>query len=320
VTEETNSEKEKPQGNVDPAKTGESIPPVQPPQQAPIPPLPPSTESQVSGNVGAEKSETNLKKCEEISVRIVKEGNLTPFEEKTLYWTRVAFFLVLATLVVGVLTLIVLSCQLDVMQKGLTDAESDSGTSRRHARQQLRALQSQVEAIQTQMRQDQRPYISVSLGGPGPGKPFEVKMTANNILHLPLRMMVSGKTPARHVHGRLFVEIVSVNQDPLLDGNTAPALDTLAGVVFPNEPQELNAIRMKAKKGNKLGEFDLLKESEHRAIFSYQSYLAAYGIYTYDDAFDIHHWTKFCVSWHAESPIVYPTPACVKYNEVDNNQ
>ena len=213
----------------------------------------------------------------------------------------------------------VMTDQTKILSDQNTSAVAGAIESERNMRAQIKVMQDQVNAIQKQMRQDQRPYIGITLGGPGPGKDFGIKMSGS-VLHLPLKMTVLGKTPARHVHGRLFLEIVKINQDPLLEKNTVPALDTFAGIVFPNVPEEFDAVRIKPKKGNKLGEFDLLKDSEASDVLAYRSYLAAYGTYTYDDAFDIKHWTKFCVSFHVNGPIVYPTPACVRYNEVDNNQ
>jgi hypothetical protein len=315
VTEETNAGKKEEPNKVDPAPSSKA--------QPVDPPAPPivgiGTKEQVTGESESKKPKEKCDKSKEILVRVLEPDALSQFERKTLFWGRWGIGLAVATFVIGILTLIVFYRQLGLMQTQLQDADSDSRTSSRHARQQIKALQSQVSAIQTQMRQDQRPYIEITLGGPGPNKPFEIKMP-NNVLHLPLILTVWGKTPAKHVHGRLFLEVVKFNQDPLLDKNTVPALDTFSGIVFPNVPDEFHAVRMKAKKGNPLGEFDLLKDWETSDISASRSYLAAYGTYTYDDSFGIQHWTKFCVSFQASGPITQPTPGCVRYNEVDNNQ
>jgi hypothetical protein len=289
-----------------------------PPAETPID----KTSGKPSGKSGEEKP----KQPRKLLVEIAKGDELAPFEKETLRVAKQTYRLTLWAIVIAAVGAAFVLEQLQQMtwNNQILAGQSESAVagaveSERNTRAQINAMQDQVDAIKRQMRQDQRPYIEVILGGPGPDKEFGINMP-NNVLHLPLKMTVLGKTPAKHVHGRLFLEVVKVNQDPLLEKNTAPALDTFSGIVFPNVPQEVHAIRMKAKRGNKLGEFDLAKDSEASDLLAYRSYLAAYGTYTYDDAFNIQHWTKFCVTFHAKSPVEYPIPGCVRYNDVDNNQ
>ena len=53
------------------------------------------------------------------------------------------------------------------------------------------------------------------------------------------------------------------------------------------------------------------------AIADGKSYVAIYGIITYDDVFGDHHWTKFC-SWPAING-VFHTYQCTQFNSVDAN-
>jgi hypothetical protein len=290
----------------------------QPPKDSinvpPPPPVPPPIDTPPTSQPEPEQRLGN--------VEANMEERMSAFERSSIRWTTATFAVTLATgLFIALQWWEIRTGSVDthtLAEAAKTTAEATQAQVGNTAAETA-ALQDQVNAIKTQMRQDQRPYVEITLGGPGPNKPFEVKMP-NNLVNLPLKITVWGKTPAKHVHGRLFLEIVKVNQDPLLDKNTVPPLDTFSGIVFPGVPGELRAVRMKAKNGNKLGEFDLLKDWEASDISASRSYLAAYGTYTYDDSFGVQHWTKFCVSFQATNPITYPTPGCVRYNEVDNNQ
>jgi len=321
MAEETNADKNKSQENINPAPTGETKPTVNPVSQ---PTNTPPSKSDLSSETGGKKCCDDTGKSKEILVRVLEDDELKPFEAQTLFWAKVGFYLAITTLLIAVLTLIVFYNQLNVMQTQLQEAEIDSKISDLRARLQHQTAQAQVDAIKRQMRQDQRPWVALTFNWPlVKGSNGEigklVRVTENQPLVVPIRVINTGKTAARNIVAKIFVEVVKANDNPALDSSKASAWNFSAGIFSPNAPADSVAYRQQPKKIG-LEAMSNLTPAENQELSSGRAYLAMHGEIIYKDIFDIPHWTKFC-SWVPLSPIehTYNAKKCSDYNDVDNN-
>jgi hypothetical protein len=117
---------------------------------------------------------------------------------------------------------------------------------------------------------------------------------------------------------KIFVDIVDASQEPPLDhvedaGAGSPYPFGLIGIIFPNTDFKQPVVRP-MKGGAPL----VATDSEVRAVREGKAYLAVYGVITYDDVFNTHHWTRFC-NWIALNG-TFQTRRCTDYNNVDDNQ
>jgi hypothetical protein len=321
MTEEPNANEEKRQGKDDPAPT-QKTEPVHPP-------APPTTgiapQENVTSQLGTEKPKEKCDKSKEIVVRVLEDDALSSFETKTLFWGRIGIILAIATFVVGALTLIIFYRQLDLMRTQLQDAESDGRTASRHARQQISALQSQVKAIQTQTRQDQRPWLGIDMNWPTIKNPTGevvgriVSVTENIPLGIPLRITNSGKTAARKVHADIWVQVVKTTEEPRLNAPKSIGWFFKAGLIQPGSLNDFVAYRQRPQ-ATGIEAMSNLLPSEKSDLMNGNAYLAVHGKITYVDGFNIDHWTKFC-NWVPLSltPRYYVSQDCSAYNDVDEN-
>ena len=321
MTDETNAGKKEEHGKIDSAPIGK-VQPVDPPSP---PIIGAGTQEKITGKPGCEKPKDKCDKSKEILVRLIKDDALSQFERKTLFWGRIGIVLTVITLAVGIVTLVVFYRQLSVMQTGLDEAESESRATNRHARQQLREMQAQVDAVQRQMRQDQRAWLALTMDWPtvkdakGEIIGKVVHVTENQPLVVPMRLTNSGKTIARIVQADIFVEVVKTVESPHLgSGNGAP-WQFSAGIILPNTPSDFPAYRQEPKKTGLEAMFQLTP-TENQDLSTGRAYLAVHGKMTYRDVFGFPHWTKFC-GWVPlnPSPRYYNSKKCSDYNDVDND-
>jgi hypothetical protein len=194
------------------------------------------------------------------------------------------------------------------------------------SRQQVSAAQASVKAVERQMRQDQRPWVALSFNWPtvkgANGEPVGslVRVTENQPLAVPIRVINTGRTAARNVIARIYVEVVNTSESPKLDSAVeTSAWGFTAGIFSPNAPSESLAYRQLPDKTG-LEAMSNLTPAENQELSSGRAYLAMYGKITYRDIFNIPHWTKFCV-WTPLNPAprYYTSKKCSDYNGVDNN-
>jgi len=88
-----------------------------------------------------------------------KEAPLNKVEKYTLTIAWVGLILASVTGVVFFRQLEEMRLQTKILSKQVEDAGADAITARRQGREQIREMQAQVDAVQLQTRQDQRPYI-----------------------------------------------------------------------------------------------------------------------------------------------------------------
>jgi uncharacterized repeat protein (TIGR01451 family) len=168
------------------------------------------------------------------------------------------------------------------------------------------------------MRKDQRAWLEFQTTPDKPGMDLaNITITSGQPVTYPVRVVNIGKTPARNIIMKIYVDIVDASREPPLDraengGSSYPHGLLTAGIIFPNADFKQPVARP-AKDGSLL----LATESEVSAIKDARAYLAVYGVITYDDVFNAHHWTKFC-SWQSAGG-TFHTYQCTQYNNVDNN-
>lgn len=191
------------------------------------------------------------------------------------------------------------------------------------AQQQARAAQDSVAAINKQMRQDQRAWIKFGPQEDTPGgDKSTIQITAGQPVAYPLRVANIGKTSAKNVDAKVFVEIVDASREPSLNhienaklGSPEPLTIISAGILFPTTD-----FKQKVYRVIKSGGSDPLvaTNDEVIALTTGKAYLAVYGIITYDDVFQTPHWTRFC-DWRSFANGLYSTYKCTEFNGVDNN-
>jgi hypothetical protein len=161
------------------------------------------------------------------------------------------------------------------------------------------------------MRKDQRAWIQVTLEG-------SVATVANTTPSISIVLGNTGKTPATHVVGDFYIEIVPNGQDPRFEASILHTTMT-SGAIFPNAPQETTVVRARPKVGGNSdeGEGDPLTENEMASLNDGKSWIAIYGRVAYQDVFHSNHWINFC-SWQPPKPGIYSARKCTAYNNVDD--
>jgi hypothetical protein len=166
------------------------------------------------------------------------------------------------------------------------------------------------------MRKDQRAWVKFEQAKEA-GDQVTSQFTTGEPLSFPVRFVNTGKTPANHVQVKVFVSLITAGTEPPLedpDSGIIPwyiSLSAQSGIIFP-ESDIKNVATRTTKDG---GSFPLT-EAEFNAIRDGTSYLAAWGTVTYDDVFQVPHWTKFCYWISSKS---HKSERCSQYNSVDSN-
>lgn len=160
------------------------------------------------------------------------------------------------------------------------------------------------------MRTDQRAWLQFQASPTKPGSDGATwQLTSGQPVTYPLRVVNTGKTPAKNLDMKIFIDIVPADQEPPLeyvDKNSGhPYGHITSGIVFPNADFNQTVVRPSADGSPQL------------AIKDGKSYLAVYGVIDYDDVFKTHRRTKFC-AWIATSGTFHAS-GCTKYNSVDTN-
>jgi hypothetical protein len=223
--------------------------------------------------------------------------------------------LAVATLAVGALTLKFFYGQLQVMQQSLQDGRDESRKSDRHAREQIRALQSQVGAVERQTRDAERAWITIALptiptGRIEENKPIEANISFTN----------TGNTLAHDVLAEGTVQIVRNGNNPNFDYKWA--IQTTTGILLKNESLNLSLSRYVHKKSN-FPVTSPITPQEFKEMKEGHAYIAIYAKVRYEDVFGIYHWTRRCGWVNAPPPQGtawgFTAYKCANYSAADQN-
>jgi hypothetical protein len=274
------------------------------------------------------------KQSEPLLIRVIEDEELKPFERNMYLLTVIGIVVASATAFFIWAQFRVMSDQTQVLSTQTQLSVSESIHSDQILAKQIALAQEQTKAVemqahaaqdsaiavQRQMRQDQRPWIQLSLI---PGD--KITYTENSPLTAHLRITNTGKTAARHVAMFILLEYVKNGSEPTLPKLTDKKVRQynvmVAGILFPNTPQDIQISGVSTKISTlkeKRSEPPPLTRSEHDDLASGKAYIGIDGFVRYDDVFNVKHWTTFC-NWIAAKNGNYSASECARYNNVDNN-
>jgi hypothetical protein len=260
------------------------------------------------------------------------EEELGEFERLTLRWSRINVIVLAATLIAIVGTGIVfwdqfqeMAAQSNLLGISARQARRDSAESAIKTQKQLsiaelqaKAAQDSVNAIQSQMRQDQRPLIKVDAT-------FEMGKIARvgDPVHGTVSTQNVGKTPAMNMVGKWILKLVP-NVDKPIEFSYKPNTwwGASTGSVFPNDPpfSEKAYWVENGWNGNGFPTERKISVSDMQDLLGGKAFYVLYGKITYTDEFEVHHWTKFCVWTPFGAAPAYFAKGCTAYNEIDHNR
>lgn len=210
---------------------------------------------------------------------------------------------------------------------------------------QLTEQQKSTQAVTSQMRQDQRPWLRVEFAPTAgasndPTRPqASLRLATGQPIHgITIRIRNSGKTPAEVVTADFVIQIATINNamrfppEPglrrrLHRGDRPPDQavgDSLAdpnvlinhietGVIFPDSFAERELVRQRMDQ-QRLVDIPLSFDEGLAMLNGALMYVT--GRVEYIDEFGTHHWTDFCRAL-SDAP---ENSRCAKYNAVDSNQ
>jgi len=232
-----------------------------------------------------------------------------------------------AGLIVASITGVVFYCQLREMSrqtKILSDqakqGAADSIVSEGHTREQLRianaqadAAQNGVKAIQRQMRQDQRAWITISFGKVTGGEGHPVS--------LPVVITNTGKTAAKKYVVKFVVRRVEntrLSGESLIFSYPKPYMRDSGGFILPAVPATVVLNEVEESADNKSVVPHLLSHQEYARLEDGTDFVIFFAMASYYDIFGTPHWIKTC-SFSSPSGKNSFAKRCTSYNNVDNN-
>ena len=285
----------------------------------------------------ANKSDAQPQIPKDVSVRIIRDEDLTPFEAQTILiaqrtlaasqgsyaFARIGFWVAFgAAVIIGIQvyemtkqTQILASQTESAVAAGLMD-EMNTRKQLDMAQKQAQAAQESVKAIQGQIRIDERPWLYIPSGS----EKIEPYVLGKEIAD-ELYIVNSGKTLARNVMTKFRLHMLLKGEEPDFNYHDQffPPIISKMGTIFPNEaPRYLRVYVVTTVGGEKLRvtlpqrDFDSLAKGEEHAVI--------YGTIEYDDTFGHHHWTRYCggIILGQAFPNA-PSKKCVEYNDADRN-
>jgi hypothetical protein len=285
----------------------------------------------------ANESDARPEIPKEVSVRIIRDEDLTPFEAQTIHiaqrtlaasqgsyaFARIGFWVAFgAAVIIGIQvyemtkqTQILASQTESAVAAGLMD-EMNTRKQLDIAQKQAQAAQESVQVIQGQMRLDQRPWLYIPSGS----EKIEPYVIGKEIAG-ELYIVNSGKSLARNVVTKFRLHMLLKGEEPDFNYHdpSFPPIISKMGTIFPNEaPRYLRVPVVTTLGGEKLRvtlpqqDFDSLAKDEEHAVI--------YGTVDYDDAFGHHHWTHYCGGIIPGQAFPNaPSKKCVEYNDADHN-
>jgi hypothetical protein len=175
----------------------------------------------------------------------------------------------------------------------------------------------------TVMHNDERAWLRVKALEPSEVPGNEVtkrQVLAGQEMIWTLNLANVGKTAARNVALTAYVEVADAVQGVHLgcvDGTlTCTNLNKTTGILFPGVEFEKFAVNRRDQRGQPW----LVSDAEASSFIEGKSFTAVYGIVTYDDIFDSHHWTKFCFWDAGKVGAGFHARPCTQYSNTDNTR
>jgi hypothetical protein len=279
------------------------------------------------------QSDNKSKITDPVSIRVIDDGMLKPFEEQSLviardtfalsrraYWVAIFGFLTALGAAIFVGTQVqIMSYQTQIMGSQSESAAGGAAIGEMNIRKQLtiaqqqaRAAQDSAVAIQRQTRTAERAWMTIGFETQPPiveGKPATTRVHFVN----------EGRTPARAVFEDAVVEIVRNGDSPTFNYTWDHMRQTM-GIVVPSAAggTTLTAYSF-GRKVTPTGEPIPLAitNDEYQKFLSGSIYFAIYAKATYKDIFGVEHWTHGCY-WISRAQYT-SARKCSDYNDVDNN-
>jgi hypothetical protein len=274
---------------------------------------------------------------EEVSVRIIRDEGLTPFEAQTILiaqrtlavsqgsytFARIGFWVAFGAAVIIGTQVYEMTTQTQILASQTESAVAAGLMEEMNTRKQLdiaqkqaEAAQESAEAIQGQMRTDQRPWLYIPRGSEKT-EPYILGQEITDDLYI----VNSGKTLARNVMTTFRIHMLLKGEEPDFNyhDHFFPPVISKMGTIFPNESPRLLRVAVVSTVGGKKmrvtlpqRDFDSLAKGEEHAVI--------YGTIGYDDTFGHHHWTHYCGGIILEQAFPNsPSKRCVEYNDADHN-
>jgi hypothetical protein len=268
-------------------------------------------------NIAGKPSEETPNDCE--------RKELGEFERLSLRWARLNAVFVGLTLIAITGTAVVfwdqfkeMSSQTDLLAISARQARRDSAESSVNASKQLAIAHQQadaaekgVKAIQTQMRQDQRAWVEITMIGDTTKTPIDPRQP----IVIPLKITNAGKTRGIGIKIRAEVEVVSKNAEPTFKYTKYHGV---TGMIYKDQSFEITAdTHMEDKQLHKIVDRPL-GQADYDDLNTGRSYIVYFASVRYKDIFGIEHWTHFC-GWHAYVTGAFTAGKCTAYNGADNN-
>jgi hypothetical protein len=181
---------------------------------------------------------------------------------------------------------------------------------------QSKAAEDSVKAIRAQMRQDQRPMLTVT-------PEFNHKeLVVGDTVGGTVTFQNIGKTPAKNIVGKWYLRMVHNGENLRL---TYPKnwYGVTSGAIYPNDPpatEQAYWITDDWTGGIGLPPTNKVTTKDYDDFVHGKAFLILYGNLSYSDGFGINHWTHFC-SWTSFTATgSYSARNCTAYNAVDSNR
>ena len=186
---------------------------------------------------------------------------------------------------------------------------------------QLQSMRDAVVLSRQAMEVDQRAWMEFQEAPDQPhgGDKATIPVTAGKPVTYPFEAINIGKTAAKNLDMRIYVDIIDASQEVPLDRVEEtpprhPFNSITSGVMFPTRWMKQQVVRPLPAGGPMVA-----TDEEVNAVRDGKAYLVVYGIIRYTDVFNIPHWTKFCKPEMTEKAVYTLTRSCSDYNSVDNN-
>lgn len=182
------------------------------------------------------------------------------------------------------------------------------------AERQTKAAQNSADAITQQMREDQRAWVTISMGKItwGVGKTISIPVTTTNV----------GKTAAL----RFIIDVMVIPYENSISASKAltfryfgvPHFQDFSGYIAPNSHIDDVATYDAFDSDGKTIRTGVVSQDMAAKLLSGDEFLLIYAEAHYLDIFGVNHWTRLCNYAPSPTGLTYAAK-CAIYSSVDKN-